>query len=293
MTILLWLLLVCSAWAQPRLRSGADFVDLQCDGGGEVWRSTSPEGGPTSHWSMTGSGYRDRDLAHGIAYWYEVESRGRRWRLGPVRLDWHPLPRSRQPRLLINKSRYILSVLDGQRVLKRYAVAMGSQPLKRKLQFDRASTPEGRYRIVNLQPEATYYKALDIDYPNEADIARHELLAPQSDIGGEIQIHGMGIERNWTWGCVALRNQDIAEIFRHPEIGVGTSLWIYGGEVSLAELQSDARAGRVDRLALGRRQRRQGLPVTCLSASPAYVRKHSGSSRPAARKRPLSHPRSR
>lgn len=291
MILWLWLLLTCSVWAQPALRASADFVDIDCPGGCRVWRSTSPQGGPTSHWKVPGVTYRDHQLAHGIPYWYEIQSGGRRWRLGPVRLNWRPLPRSRRPWLQVDKTRYLLSVLQGQQVLKRYAVALGSRPLTRKLQFDQASTPEGRYRIVNLQPEATYHKALDFDYPNETDLARHRLLAPQSDIGGEVQIHGMGIERNWTWGCVALRNQDIEEIFRHSEIGVGTDLWIYGGEVTLADLQADARAGRVDRLALGRRQQSLGWPVTCLSASPAYARKRSGSSPPAAGKQPPPRPR--
>lgn len=282
---LLWLLLTCVVWAQPVLRVGEDSVEIRCPDAFQVWRSTSPQDGPTSHWRVAGPGYRDSALAHGIAYYYEVACAGQRWRLGPVRLPWKPLPLSRRPWLQVDKSRYLLSVLEGQKVLKRYAVALGSRPLRRKLQMDQASTPEGRYRILNLQPQATYHRALDIDYPNQTDIARHRLLAPQADIGGEIQIHGMGIERNWTWGCIALRNLDIDEIFRHQEIGVGTELWIYGGEVSLAELKADARTEVGDRLVLGRRQQSLGVPVTCLAATPAYVRKRSGSSRQAAEKR--------
>jgi len=141
---------------------------------------------------------------------------------------------------------------------------MGRLPLKRKLRFDNASTPEGRYRLLGLQPDATYYKALDLNYPNETDVARHQILDPSSDIGSEIQIHGLGISRNWTWGCMAMRNEDIDELFAHSELGVGTVSWIYGGEITLAQLRADARAGAVDRLALGRRQQRRGLPVTCL-----------------------------
>ena len=287
----LWLLLTCSALAQPALRPTASFVDLSCPAGSQVWRSSSLQSGPTSHWRVAGSSYRDRSLAHGIDYWYEVESGGQRWRLGPVRLPWKALPSAQRPWLRVDKSRYLLSVLEGQKVLKSYALAMGRQPLTRKMQFDQASTPEGRYQIIGLQPRATYYKALDIDYPNETDVARHQLLAPSREIGGEIQIHGMGIERDWTWGCMAMRNLDIDEIFRHSEIGVGTVVWIYGGEVSLAELQADARAGWVDRLALGRRQQRLKQPVTCLSASPAYVDRRPGSNRPAAEKRPPPRPR--
>ena len=288
---LLWLLLTCAVWAQPTLRVGPDSVEIRCPDVFEVWRSTSPQDGPTSHWRVAGPYYRDSALADGIPYYYEVASAGQRWRLGPVRLPWKALPTSRRPRLDVDKSRCILSVMEGRRVLKRYAVAMGRLPLTRKLEFDQASTPEGRYRILSLQPQATYHKALDIDYPNATDVARHQLLAPTREIGGEIQIHGMGIERNWTWGCVAMRNLDIDELFRHAEIGVDTEVWIYGGEVRLAELEADARAGSVDRLQLGRRQQRAGQPVTCLSASPAYVRKRSGSSRRAVRKRRPLHPR--
>lgn len=262
--LLIWLL-TCSAWAQPQLRVKGEAVEIECPPGSEIWRSSSAEGGPLSHWKVSGDRYRDTQMAHGIEYYYWIKSAGQQWKAGPLRLQWRPLPASNHPWLRVDKSRYLLSVLEGERVLKSYALAMGRKPLTRKMQFDQASTPEGRYRLIGLQPEATYYKALDIDYPNETDRARHDLLAPDSEIGGEIQIHGMGITRNWTWGCMAMRNQDIDEIFRHSEIGVGTVVWIYGGEVSLAELRADARAGEVDRLALGRRQKRTGKPVTCLS----------------------------
>ncbi|MBS2037537.1 L,D-transpeptidase [bacterium] len=265
MRLLFFCLLLGSAWAQPKLRINGEGVEIECPGGCQVWRSTSLQGGPTSQWTVKGNRYQDNQLAHGLDYYYWLSSGGRQWKAGPLRLDWRPLPVSRHPWLRIDKSRYLLSVLEGEKVLKNYALALGRRPLRRKLEFDQASTPEGRYRIIGLQPEATYYKALDIDYPNETDQARHTLLAPHSEIGGEIQIHGMGITSNWTWGCMAMRDQDIDEIFRHSEIGVGTRVWIYGGEVSLAELQADERAGEVDRLALGRRQKRAGQPVTCLS----------------------------
>jgi hypothetical protein len=262
--VLIWLL-AGAAWAQPHLRVKAEAVEIECPGGCEIWRSTSAEGGPISHWKVPGDRYRDAQMAHGIEYYYWIKSAGQEWKAGPLRLPWRPLPGSRHPWLRVDKSRYLLSVLEGQRVLKSYALALGRKPLIRKMQFDQASTPEGRYQLIGLQPDATFYKALDIDYPNEADRARHALLAPGSEIGGEIQIHGMGISSNWTWGCMAMRNQDIDEIFRHSEIGMGTVVWIYGGELSLKDLEADARAGAVDRLALGRRQQRAGKPVTCLS----------------------------
>ncbi|MFN8612605.1 MAG: L,D-transpeptidase [Vulcanimicrobiota bacterium] len=265
MKMLLLFLLSAAALAQPRLQVQGEAIRIESAGRCEVWRSTSEHGGPTCHFVVSQPSYLDRSVAQGLDYYYLLRCDGHFYQAGPLRTAWKPLPVSRHPRLQVDKSRYLLSVLEGQRVLKNYALAMGRKPLTRKLEFDQASTPEGRYRIINLQPEATYYKALDIDYPNPTDEARHALLSPHSEIGGEIQIHGMGISTNWTWGCMAMRNQDIDEIFRHPEIGVGTVVWIFGGEVSLAELERDQRAGEIDRLALGRRQKRAGRPVTCLS----------------------------
>jgi len=259
--ILLWLLLGLCGWAQPVLRVRGEAVEIDFPGDFQVLRST---GGPTSQWSVRGGHYRDELLAHGLDYTYEIRGAGGSYRAGPVRLPARALARSARPWLRVDKSRYLLSVMDGERVLKSYGLAMGRQPMTRKLRFDNASTPEGRYQLVGLQAEATYYKALDLNYPNETDRARHAILDPGSDIGGEIQIHGMGISHNWTWGCMAMRNEDIDELFAHREIGVGTVIWIYGGEVTLAQLRADARAGPVDRLALGRRQKRRGLPVTCL-----------------------------
>lgn len=188
------------------------------------------------------------------------------------------LPRLASPRLLIDKRNYVLEVQDAGRVVKRYPVALGANPVNRKLCQDRASTPEGRYRIINLQPEATFFKAYDIDYPTALDWDRYDFAAAHGllpagnpPIGGEIQIHGKGIETNWTWGCIALRNEDMVELFAHPEIASGVEVLITGAQLSLQDLQAIARAPRAELArrglgspaALGEYQVKKGLPVTC------------------------------
>ena len=130
---------------------------------------------------------------------------------------------------------------DGRRTLKRYPIALGRQPRKRKLHQDNASTPEGSYHIVSVQSHSRFYKAFNIDYPNSTDVdryrrarERHELPRTGGrvpDIGGEIQIHGHGIESNWTYGCIALRDEDIDELFGLGTIGPGTPVFISGSEV--------------------------------------------------------------
>ena len=177
--------------------------------------------------------YRARVLdAAGHAKWTEVESADIR----------DTLPgRVRSPNLYIDKLHYFLALRDGRRTLKRYPIALGRQPRKRKLHQDNASTPEGSYHIVSVQSHSRFYKAFNIDYPNSTDVdryrrarERHELPRTGGrvpDIGGEIQIHGHGIESNWTYGCIALRDEDIDELFGLGTIGPGTPVFISGSEV--------------------------------------------------------------
>lgn len=201
-------------------------------------------------------------------------------RQGTVAVTTPPvtLPQLSAPRLLIDKLNYVLAVQDEGRIVKRYPVALGQNPVNRKLCQDRASTPEGRYRIINLQPEATFFKAYDIDYPTPRDWDRYDFAAshgllPAGDppIGGEIQIHGKGIETNWTWGCIALRNEDMVELFHHPELASGAEVLITGSQLGLEDLRAIARAPREELArrglgsprALGEYQLKKGLPVTC------------------------------
>lgn len=209
--------------------------------------------------------FRDTLMADGVNYYYGLQ-RGKEWiSYGPVSIPRRPLPSSDHPMIKVDKANYTLSVVSEGATLKRFPIAMGSRPMRRKFEQDRASTPEGRYVIYGCQPKATFHRAYDMDYPRPVDRARHDVLGSQMPIGGEIQIHGDGIDGNWTWGCMALRNEDMDELFRHPEIGAGTPLWIAGGELSWADLESDALGPLASPVQIGRFQQQMGLPVTCIS----------------------------
>ena len=81
---------------------------------------------------------------------------------------------------------------------------------------------------------SAYYLSLGISYPNAEDAERglraklitrdqhakitsaiKRRIAPPQDtpLGGQIYIHGKGANRDWTWGCVALDDTDIKELF--------------------------------------------------------------------------------
>jgi murein L,D-transpeptidase YafK len=79
-----------------------------------------------------------------------------------------------------------------------------------------------------------FYLSLGLSYPNEEDAARglREGLITRAQaasivgavragrcppwdtaLGGEIFIHGGGTASDWTWGCVALENAEVKELF--------------------------------------------------------------------------------
>jgi lipoprotein-anchoring transpeptidase ErfK/SrfK len=99
---------------------------------------------------------------------------------------------------------------------------------------DRA-TPEGRYYITKKRGigQTKYYKALDINYPNAADLERFNKakksgeLSKSASIGGLVEIHGSGGRgTNWTYGCIALQNSDMDKLFSF--VSVGTPVTIVG-----------------------------------------------------------------
>jgi len=104
----------------------------------------------------------------------------------------------------------------------------------KKLRGDDA-TPEGHYRVKKKKEGkyTKYYLALEINYPNERDLARFNQakyygdLPMDAHIGGLIELHGGGGEgRNWTNGCVALKNKDMDIIY--PLARIGTRITIVG-----------------------------------------------------------------
>ncbi len=161
-----------------------------------------------------------------------------------IKLPAPRIPPLDNPMLAVSKSAYTLSLVDSKgTTVRRFPIALGYDPKGRKLHYDRACTPEGVYRISGVQPRATYYKAFDINYPNEVDLTRHSLALQANpnlpNIGGEIQIHGDGIESNWTAGCIALRNSDMDLLFSIPSLIHGTTVAVSGPELKQSDLFSD------------------------------------------------------
>lgn len=131
-------------------------------------------------------------------------------------------------RIVIRKARRELLLLRNGRVFRTYKVALGKQPVGPKEQQGDMRTPEGLYRIVGRYARSQYHMALHISYPNAADRARARKLGVQP--GGDILIHGLPngqgsvgkahLQSDWTWGCLAVTDEEIEEIWKLVPTGV-------------------------------------------------------------------------
>lgn len=157
-----------------------------------------------------------------------------------------PLPVAiESPRLVVQKARRQLLVYSGETLLKTYRVGLGGNPVPPKERQGDLATPEGSYVVCIRNPRSRFLLSLGLNYPNAADADRglsaglvtrsqHRRIVERARtgacppwntaLGGEIFIHGRGSATDWTWGCVALDDDDMRELY--PRIPVGTPVVI-------------------------------------------------------------------
>jgi murein L,D-transpeptidase YafK len=124
-------------------------------------------------------------------------------------------------RVLVSKSERTLQLLRNGEVLRTYKVALGLRPEGHKEFEGDFRTPEGVYHLSRRNPNSEYFLSIQIDYPNERDIARARRQGVRP--GGAIMIHGQpNVPRkprdyytnvDWTEGCIAVSNTDMVEIW--------------------------------------------------------------------------------
>ena len=139
----------------------------------------------------------------------------------------HVLRNGTADRILIEKEARRLTLFAGGESLKSYRIALGGDPLGPKVRQGDGKTPEGVYFIEAKNPDSRFHLALRISYPNERDRQRARELGVAP--GGDIMIHGLKngwsqvgeahAEADWTRGCIAVTDAEIAEIFKLVPIG--------------------------------------------------------------------------
>lgn len=130
-------------------------------------------------------------------------------------------------RIQIFKDARVMQLLHERTQLAAYRFELGFAPTGHKNFEGDGRTPEGAYLIDRKNPESRYHLSLGISYPNARDVAyaRSQGKSP----GGDIFIHGtpdmfLGKD-DWTWGCIAVTNKEIEQIYAMVE--VGTPVYIY------------------------------------------------------------------
>lgn len=138
---------------------------------------------------------------------------------------------SRPMVLVVHKQTRKMSVFKGTRPLKMYPVVLGHNPRNDKLVQGDRCTPEGVYRVVYKYPHPKWSKFILLNYPNRenwhkfSEAKKRGQIPWDAQIGGDIGIHGTESDyknilgENWTFGCVALKNRDIDELYRLVQSG--------------------------------------------------------------------------
>ncbi len=151
----------------------------------------------------------------------------------------------KSPRIVVMKGKRRMDLYSGGAVVRTYQIGLGLSPVADKIRQGDRATPEGEFYIFTKNNKSAFYLSLGISYPNVEDAGRglrdglisraqHDAIVraikrkatpPQNtQLGGDIYIHGNGAKSDWTWGCVALENVDMRELF--DAIPVGTPVTI-------------------------------------------------------------------
>lgn len=145
-----------------------------------------------------------------------------------------------QPKIVVKKGERQLLLFSRERLVRTYRVGLGLSPIGDKVRSGDHRTPEGDFYIFTRNDKSAFYLSLGISYPNVAHAERGlrdglitraqydaimrankaKRTPPQNTkLGGTIYIHGNGAQSDWTWGCVALEDEDVRELFNAIPVG--------------------------------------------------------------------------
>jgi murein L,D-transpeptidase YafK len=124
-------------------------------------------------------------------------------------------------RVLVLKKERSLQLMREGKVIKKYRVALGGDPIGAKTRQGDHKTPEGVYVLDSRNAHSQFYKSIHISYPSNQDraAARRRGVSP----GGDVFLHGLpngyrwvGAShrlKDWTDGCIAVTDEEIDEIW--------------------------------------------------------------------------------
>lgn len=150
-----------------------------------------------------------------------------------------------ESRIAIVKSQRRLVLLHGEQQLAEIPIIVGRQPVGHKQREGDERTPEGDYYICYRNPESRFHRFLGLSYPSAEDAAdalaqgvidqsTHDSICSAIEagkrpdwytpLGGEVGIHGGGIDRAGTAGCIAMDNEWIECLWEATCLGTPVSI---------------------------------------------------------------------
>lgn len=144
------------------------------------------------------------------------------------------------PEIRVFKTAHRLELWASGKQIKAYRVALGHRGLADKRKSGDHLTPEGRFYLCARNAQSAFHLFLGISYPSEVSATRglrDQSISPKvyraivaanrrricppwdTTLGGTVGIHGHGSDSDWTWGCVALTNAEVDELWVSCPLG--------------------------------------------------------------------------
>ncbi|GIT99356.1 murein L,D-transpeptidase family protein [Sulfurovum sp. TSL1] len=136
-------------------------------------------------------------------------------------------------KIVVYKKKRVLYAYKDGKVVEKFRISLGANggaDAGNKVKAGDYRTPEGTYSIVRKKCDSRLYRSLMISYPSEADKAKARGRGVNP--GGYITIHGQPkwnadgrgdeytLSRDWTEGCMAVRNLAMDTLWSAVEKGV-------------------------------------------------------------------------
>ncbi|MBV7410991.1 L,D-transpeptidase family protein [Maritimibacter sp. DP1N21-5] len=144
--------------------------------------------------------------------------------------------------IFVFKENRKMYLMHHREALKEFDFDLGFAPYGHKQQYGDGRTPEGTYYIDRRNPDSAYHLSIGVSYPNPTDSA----IAKECGVraGGDIFIHGGPTlasdkgKKDWTAGCIAVRNKEIEDIY--AMVRNGTPVHIVPAAQPIAPLRPGA-----------------------------------------------------
>ena len=131
-------------------------------------------------------------------------------------------------RVVVLKDSRKMVVMQADKVLKIFRIALGRYPKGHKNREGDGKTPEGLYTLDYKLKDSAFFRAIHISYPNSEDIARAKINGFKP--GGKIMIHGLPNDMSaedighpyidWTQGCIAVTNYEMLQLWEMIRAGI-------------------------------------------------------------------------